>query len=187
MNKNVFRAVGVLIIAIIFSLQSNTVFALSTKLPIKKSPTPITYTDSSIQSIITSIFNKLIEQILPKDKLSALLNFSNQLTYDPNKQGLQLIYHPTATDGSETYFSATNLSSSSFISDTATINSDLSVSGSAEIQGGVSLGPTRAGTLEVGSGDQPLGITIYDRTTKQPVCIFSDNTVLQISTGSCVY
>jgi len=39
--------------------------------------------------------------------------------------------------------------------------------------------------LEVGSSDQPLGITIYDMATKQPVCIFSYNNVLQSLPGKC--
>lgn len=39
--------------------------------------------------------------------------------------------------------------------------------------------------LEVGSSDQPTGITIYDRTTGQPVCIYSDNNVLKSESGKC--
>ncbi|MDR3643384.1 MAG: tail fiber domain-containing protein [Candidatus Doudnabacteria bacterium] len=39
--------------------------------------------------------------------------------------------------------------------------------------------------LEVGSLDQPAGITIYDTVTKLPVCIFSANNVLQSQPGKC--
>jgi hypothetical protein len=39
--------------------------------------------------------------------------------------------------------------------------------------------------LEVGSSDQPTGITIYDRGTGQPVCIYSDNNVLKSESGKC--
>lgn len=39
--------------------------------------------------------------------------------------------------------------------------------------------------LEVGSTDQPAGITIYDTVTKQPVCIFSANNVLRSQPGKC--
>ena len=40
-------------------------------------------------------------------------------------------------------------------------------------------------TLEVGTSDAPTGITIYDRATGQPVCVFSENNVLQESGGKC--
>jgi hypothetical protein len=42
------------------------------------------------------------------------------------------------------------------------------------------------GSLEVGSQDDPTGITIYDRATGQPVCIYSENNILQSAPGKCV-
>jgi len=184
MYKNGLKSVAIVIV-LTFLSGVNTVFAISAKTSVKKNFPTSTFIDNNIQNIITSTFNKLIEQILPKDKLAALLKFSSQLTYDPDKEGLQPIYLPLATDGSATYSTITNLSTTSFISDTATVNSDLSVAGSAELQGNVSLGATSAGSLQIGSTDHPTGITIYDRTTRQPVCVFSDNKVLQISAGAC--
>jgi hypothetical protein len=175
----------VLIATLVFLVKTSPVFAISPKLNIIKNSPITTYTDNYIQNLITSSFNKLIGQILPKDKLSALLNFSNQLTYDSSKQDLQLIYIPSTTDGSSTYFNTTNITDNSLTTNTAVVNTDLFVSGTAELQGNVSLGPTSAQNLTIGSAGQPMGITIYDKTTKQPVCVFSDNTVLQISPGTC--
>lgn len=43
----------------------------------------------------------------------------------------------------------------------------------------------QTGQLEVGSPDQPTGITLYDTVTKQPVCVFSANNVLQEQAGNC--
>ena len=43
----------------------------------------------------------------------------------------------------------------------------------------------QTGQLQVGSADQPTGITIYDTVTKQPVCIFSANNILQSLPGKC--
>jgi hypothetical protein len=40
-------------------------------------------------------------------------------------------------------------------------------------------------SLEVGSSGQPTGITIYDRATGQPVCVYSENNVLQSAPGKC--
>lgn len=40
-------------------------------------------------------------------------------------------------------------------------------------------------TLEVGTSEEPSGITIYDRATKEPVCVFSENTVLKSEAGKC--
>lgn len=39
--------------------------------------------------------------------------------------------------------------------------------------------------LEVGTSEEPSGITMYDRATKEPVCIFSENTVLKSEAGKC--
>jgi hypothetical protein len=39
--------------------------------------------------------------------------------------------------------------------------------------------------LEIGSPEAPLGITIYDRVTKQPVCIYSENNMLKSESGKC--
>lgn len=40
-------------------------------------------------------------------------------------------------------------------------------------------------TLEVGTSEEPSGITMYDRATKEPVCVFSENTVLRSEAGKC--
>lgn len=39
--------------------------------------------------------------------------------------------------------------------------------------------------LEVGSPDHPTGITIYDRATGEPLCMFSENKVMKMETGKC--
>ncbi|MBL8029763.1 MAG: tail fiber domain-containing protein [Candidatus Doudnabacteria bacterium] len=39
--------------------------------------------------------------------------------------------------------------------------------------------------LEVGSGELPTGITIYDSVTREPVCIFSENVSLKLHLGKC--
>src|SRR3989344_1492678 len=39
--------------------------------------------------------------------------------------------------------------------------------------------------LTVGAPDQPGGITIYDRATKEPVCVFSENGTLRSEAGVC--
>lgn len=39
--------------------------------------------------------------------------------------------------------------------------------------------------LEVGSSEQPTGITIYDRATGQPVCVYSENSILKSESGKC--
>ncbi len=39
--------------------------------------------------------------------------------------------------------------------------------------------------LEVGSQATPSGIAIYDRATKEPVCVYSENGVLKSSVGAC--
>jgi Chaperone of endosialidase len=40
--------------------------------------------------------------------------------------------------------------------------------------------------LEVGSSDLVSGITIYDKTTKQPMCLVVDNGALQVQSGKCL-
>jgi len=49
----------------------------------------------------------------------------------------------------------------------------------------LTVGVLHATTLEVGSKDSPLGITIYDRATQEPVCIYSENTELKMEAGRC--
>ncbi len=44
----------------------------------------------------------------------------------------------------------------------------------------------RTDSLEVGSSDLASGITLYDKTTKQPVCVMVDNGALQILPGNCL-
>jgi hypothetical protein len=41
------------------------------------------------------------------------------------------------------------------------------------------------GTLEVGNTEQPSGITIYDKTTKEPYCMFIDNGEIIKTKGKC--
>lgn len=202
MRKNIFLSVSLLLIVAFSMMKTGTVFAVTSKVvkptpavTVKSKPAPVKIAvppkpsvDDHTTDLATAAFNKLIEQVLPKDKLKALLNFSNQLTYDPDKTGLQMIYIPAATDGSETFFSATNLSASSFNTDSATINSatinnDLSITGSLSASN-ANLADTSVQKLTVGNA-QLSGITIYDRTTKLPVCIFSDNTTLQVASGAC--
>ncbi|MCX6739083.1 MAG: hypothetical protein NT098_03455 [Candidatus Parcubacteria bacterium] len=203
MKKNIFISATLLLIVVFSVMKTDTVFAVATKTAKPVTPTVTTKSkpapakvalpakpsaDDHTTDLATATFNKLIDQVLPKDKLKALLNFSNQLTYDPDKTGLQMIYIPAATDGSGTYFSATNLSASSFNTDTAainsaTVNNDLSVTGSISA-GNASFAETSVQKLTVGTA-QLSGITIYDRTTQLPVCIFSDNTTLQIASGAC--
>ncbi|MCE9585599.1 hypothetical protein K8Q94_03205 [Candidatus Nomurabacteria bacterium] len=196
MRKTLLLSITILLITVFSATEIHTAFAVTgsaTKqvvAPIKSKVTPVkivppkVYTDDSISNLATGVFNKLIEQTISKDKLSALLRFSNNLTYDPDKQGLQSIYIPAATDGSSTYFSASSLSASDFRTDTGTVNSltintDLSVSGTA------GFGTASMGQLTVGSTGQPSGITVYDHTTKLPMCIFSDSGTLQVSSGIC--
>jgi hypothetical protein len=40
-------------------------------------------------------------------------------------------------------------------------------------------------TLEVGTSENPNGITMYDRATGEAVCVFSENTVLKSEAGKC--
>ncbi len=40
-------------------------------------------------------------------------------------------------------------------------------------------------TLEVGTSKNPSGITLYDRATGEPVCVFSENAVLKSEAGKC--
>jgi hypothetical protein len=40
-------------------------------------------------------------------------------------------------------------------------------------------------TLEVGTSEAPGGITMYDRATGEPVCVFSENAVLKSEAGKC--
>lgn len=40
-------------------------------------------------------------------------------------------------------------------------------------------------TLEVGTSEEPSGITMYDRVTGEPVCVFFENTVLKSEAGKC--
>ena len=199
MYRNLIVTVcGVLMVLIVFethpvfaitkqsTLKIQMATALKSKTPVTKSTPTVNYTDDYISTLATNIFDKLLEQKLPSTALSALVKFSSQLSYNPNIVGLQPIYLPGGTDGSNTYFSATNLSSSSFVSDTASINTDMTIQGTQEVQGTTTLAKTFVSTMEIGSPSQPTGITIYDRTTHFPVCIFSDNTVMEITAGACL-
>ncbi len=40
-------------------------------------------------------------------------------------------------------------------------------------------------TLEVGTSENPSGITVYDRATRKPMCIFSENAVLKAEQEKC--
>ena len=176
MGKNI-KFLSALLFMIVFLLKAEVVSATTTKTLVAKSITTATCTDNYIQNLATQTFNKLLAQILPKDKLSSLLNFSSHLTYDEDKGGTQSVYLPTLVfpdDGS--YFSANSVTTSSLaVSGTSNLNGDLSVTGNS------TLGSTNVSDLQV-SGK---GITIYDRTSSQPMCIYSDNGILQISPGSC--
>lgn len=44
---------------------------------------------------------------------------------------------------------------------------------------------TSTKTLEVGTSEEPNGITLYDRATGEPVCVFSENAVLKSEAGKC--
>jgi hypothetical protein len=43
----------------------------------------------------------------------------------------------------------------------------------------------RTKTLEVGTSENPSGVTIYDRATGEPICVFSENAILKSEAGKC--
>ena len=203
MRKEALVSLTILFTVIFSAVKMQTALAITKAIPpvataktkviaSAKATPPKVYTDDYISSLASNVFNKLIEQTLPKDKLANIIKVSNFLKtdYDPAGPGLQPIYIPAATDGSATYFGATNLSASNITSDTSTVNSltvntGVSIPGTIEVFGKTSLSDATIRQLEVGSNDQPVGITVYDRTTRSPVCIFSENTTMQISAGVC--
>lgn len=49
----------------------------------------------------------------------------------------------------------------------------------------ISVDELSAKKLEVGSSESPIGFTIYDRVSGQPVCVFSENSILKSEPGKC--
>ena len=43
----------------------------------------------------------------------------------------------------------------------------------------------RVSNTEIGSSDVPRGITLYDKTTKQPYCVTINNGALASTAGAC--
>lgn len=130
---------------------------------------------------------ELIQQYLPPEELERVKSIADHTTasYDLDKAGLQLAYIPgsmVADDG--TSFSATHLSSSDFTTGSTTLG-DTTVNGGLSVQGSLSAQNFTTSTMQVGSGGNPVGITLYDADTSQPLCLKVKSGVVVIDSGNC--
>lgn len=198
MNKKLNILTVVLLITIGVIVNNNTTFALTKKvvsIPPTKATAQKIPNEDYISNLIKTTFTSMFAQTFPKEKFDSLLKFADRMKYDPEKSGLQEVYITAHSDGEDTYFGVTNLSSSELkteelITNSAeinslTINGDTSLSGALKVSGTSDLSNTVINSLTVGNSSQPIGITLYDKTTKQPICLYVDNLIIATSSGVC--
>lgn len=178
MKKYVFTLF--LLIFLGFILNINKVLAISNKKVSSPVSVSTKYADSYIQNIVENSCNNIFNKIISKNKIDYLAKLSEQFSFNEDKKGMQIYYIPGAVSvDNGTFFSVKNLSSSDFMSDNATLKQDLNVEGNS------SLYSTKIQKLELGSSEQPIGITFYDKVTNQAVCISSEDLILKVVSGSC--
>ncbi len=171
---------------IIFGMVFYPAFALNKKTTATSTPkvtTQKTVSDDYFTSLAKSTFISMFEKLIPKEKLEILLKFSDKLNYNPDKAGLQEIYLTSHTNGEDTFFSATKLSSNEL--STKELKADTAEINSLTISRGFTSGDIQTNTFIIGTSQQPAGITIFDKTTKTPYCLFLDNGVFSSNSGAC--
>ena len=140
-------------------------------------------TDEHVRGVVMEV----VQQYLPQEELERIRSVTDHTTanFDPDKTGLQLAYIPgsmIADDG--TYFSATHLGSGDLNTGEATLG-DTTINGGLSVQGSVNSQGFTTSNLQVGSGGNSVGITLYDADTNEPMCLKVKSGSIAIYSGTC--
>lgn len=150
---------------------------------IKKDQAPITpiqpaVNEDYIKNLVFSIIQDMLANGLLKQQQPAQTPQPPVVYIQPTSNIVTSPATMTVTDDGDTSMKISDFSAETVSSEETNVTK-LTVNSEAQINNATVF------SLELGSADNPIGITLYDRVTGQPVCLYSENNVIKLETGKC--